>query len=89
MAEIKTFELKNKLGMHARPAAAFVKIAQKFKSEIFLEHNGQTVNGKSILGLLTMACPYKGKLTVRVEGPDAAEAMKTLGELIENKFGED
>jgi len=89
LTEIKTFELKNKLGMHARPAAAFVKIAQKFKSEIFLEHNGQTVNGKSILGLLTMACPYKGKLTVRVEGHDAAEAMKTLGELIENKFGED
>ncbi|MEN6489701.1 MAG: HPr family phosphocarrier protein [Smithella sp.] len=89
MVEIKTFELKNKLGMHARPAAAFVKIAQKFKSDIYLEHNGQTVNGKSILGLLTMACPYKGKLTIRVDGPDVEEAMKALGALIENKFGED
>lgn len=89
MAEIKTFELKNKLGLHARPAAAFVKIAQQFKSDIYLERNGQTVNGKSILGLLTMACPYNGKLTIRIEGPDMAEAMKALGTLIENKFGED
>ncbi|MEN6374465.1 MAG: HPr family phosphocarrier protein [Smithella sp.] len=89
MAEIKTFELKNKLGLHARPAAAFVKIAQQFKSDIYIECNGQTVNGKSILGLLTMACPYKGKLTIRIEGPDMAEAMKALGTLIENKFGED
>ena len=77
------------MGMHARPAAAFVKIAQQFKSDIYIERNGQTVNGKSILGLLTMACPYNGKLTIRVEGPDMAEAMKALGALIENKFGED
>jgi phosphocarrier protein len=89
LAEVKTFELKNKLGMHARPAANLVKVAQKFKSDIYLEYNGQTVNGKSILGLLTMACPYKGKLTVRIEGPDEAEAMQALGALIENKFGED
>jgi len=89
LAEIKTFELKNKLGLHAGPAAAFVKIAQQFKSDIYLERNGQTVNGKSILGLLTMACPYNGKLTIRIEGPDMAEAMKALGTLIENKFGED
>lgn len=89
MVEIKTFTLKNKLGMHARPAAAFVKIAQQFKSEIFIERNGQTINGKSILGILTMACPYEGKLTIRVEGPDEKAAMKALENLIENKFGED
>ncbi len=77
------------MGMHARPAAAFVKTALQFKSDIYIERDGQTVNGKSILGLLTMACPYKGKLTLRVEGPDMAEAMKALETLIENKFGED
>jgi phosphocarrier protein HPr len=89
LVEIKTFELKNKLGMHARPAAAFVKTAQQFKSDIYIERNGQTINGKSILGILTLACPYNGKLTIRVEGPDVPEAMKALETLIENKFGED
>jgi phosphocarrier protein HPr len=86
---VKTFELKNKLGMHARPAAAFVKIAQQFKSDIYLERNGQTINGKSILGILTMACPQKGILTIKTEGPDEQAAMKALENLIENKFGED
>jgi len=89
LVEIRTFTLKNKLGMHARPAANFVKIAQQFKSDIYIERNGQTVNGKSILGLLTLACPYNGTLTIRAEGQDVLAAMKALGNLIENKFGED
>ncbi len=75
--------------MHARPAAAFVKIAQQFKSDIYVERNGQTVNGKSILGLLTLACPQGAVLTLRIDGPDVLEAMKALEGLIENKFGED
>jgi phosphocarrier protein HPr len=87
--EIKTFKLKNKLGMHARPAALFVKTAQQFKSDIYLERNGQTINGKSILGILTLACPKGGALTIRADGVDAVEAMTALENLIENKFGED
>lgn len=75
--------------MHARPAAAFVKISQHYKSDIFIERNGQTINGKSILGILTMACPYEAKLTVRAEGPDEKAAMNALETLIENKFGEE
>ena len=75
--------------MHARPAAAFVKIAQQFKSDIYIERNGQTVNGKSILGILTLACPRGGTLTIRAEGSDVLAAMKALENLIENKFGED
>jgi phosphocarrier protein HPr len=89
LIEIKTFKLKNKLGMHARPAAAFVKIAQQFKSDIYIERNGQTVNGKSILGILTLACPHNERLTIRIEGQDVLAAMKALENLIENKFGED
>jgi phosphocarrier protein HPr len=89
LIEIKTFKLKNKLGMHARPAASFVKIAQQFKSDIYIERNGQTVNGKSILGILTLACPRGGILTIRAEGSDVLAAMKALENLIENKFGED
>jgi phosphocarrier protein HPr len=89
VTEIKTFKLKNKLGMHARAAASFVRIAQQFKAEVYIERNGQTVNGKSILGILTLACPKGGVLTIRAEGADAQDAMAALENLIENKFGED
>lgn len=89
MGEMKTFKLKNKLGMHARAAAAFVRIAQQYQAEIFIERNGQTVNGKSILGILTLACPMGGALTVRAEGVDAMKALDELEKLIENKFGEE
>jgi phosphocarrier protein HPr len=89
LIEIKTLKLKNKLGMHARAAASFVKIAQQFKSNVYIERNGQIVNGKSILGILTLACPYGGMLTLKIEGKDAVAALKQLEKLIENKFGED
>lgn len=89
MVEIKTLKLKNKLGMHARAAAAFVKIAHQFKADVYIECDGQTVNGKSILGILTIACPHGGMLTLRVEGEDAIAALEQLEKLIENKFGED
>lgn len=75
--------------MHARAAASFVKVAQKFSADIFIERNGQTVNGKSILGILTLACPMGGMITVRTEGVDACDALQAIEELIENKFGED
>lgn len=86
---MKTFKLKNKLGMHARAAALFVRIAQKYQAEIFIERNGQTVNGKSILGILTLACPMGGMITVSAEGADASQALAELEDLIENKFGEE
>jgi phosphocarrier protein len=86
---MKTFKLKNKLGLHARAAASFVRIAQKYKAEILIERNGQTVNGKSILGILTLACPMGGMITVTAEGADAALALDDLEALIENKFGEE
>lgn len=86
---MKTFKLKNKLGMHARAAAAFVRVAQKFQAEIYIERNGQTVNGKSILGILTLACPLGGMITVRAEGADSAQSIAAIEALIENKFGEE
>jgi phosphocarrier protein len=75
--------------MHARPAAAFVKIAQQYNADIYIDRNGQTVNGKSILGILTMACPKGGALTIKADGDDAFAAIAALENLIENKFGED
>jgi phosphocarrier protein len=89
MEEIRTVKLKNRLGMHARAAAALVKAARQFEAKISLEHNGQTVDGDSILDILTLACPYGGKLTIRARGQDALAAVEALEELIENKFGED
>jgi phosphocarrier protein len=75
--------------MHARAAASFVKIAQQYKADIYIDRNGQTVNGKSILGILTLACPKGGALTIKADGDDALAAMVALENLIENKFGED
>jgi phosphocarrier protein HPr len=88
LTEIRTIKLKNKLGMHARAAATLVKVAQQFKAEIYLERNGQTANGKSILGILTLDCPKGGMLTIKAEGIDALTAIEAVVKLIENKFGE-
>jgi phosphocarrier protein HPr len=89
LTETRTLKLKNKLGMHARSAASFVKVAQQFKAKIYIERNGQTVNGDSILDILTLGCPYGGMLTIRAEGDDASMALDELEKLIENKFGEE
>ena len=89
MTETRTLKLKNKLGMHARSAASFVKVAQQFKAKIYIERDGQTVNGDSILDILTLGCPYGGMLTIKAEGDDASMAIEELEKLIENKFGED
>lgn len=87
--ETKTLKLKNKLGMHARAAATFVKLAQQFQANIYIERNGQTVAGNSILDILTLGCPYGGQLTIKAEGTDASAALEELEKLIENKFGEE
>lgn len=89
MVEIQTFVIKNKLGLHARVAAKIVNVASQYKAKIFLERDGEEVNGKSLLGILTLACPKGSRITVRAEGPDAREAMEDLGRLIRDKFGED
>jgi len=88
MIEIRTFELKNKLGLHARVAAKLVTLARGFKSRIYLEREGREVNGKSLLGILTLACPQGSRVTVRAEGADALQVMENLEELFESKFGE-
>lgn len=85
----KTFTIKNKLGLHARAAAMLVQVSNKFKAKIFLEKDGMQVNGKSILGILTLACPKGSSLVVSAEGTDEDKALEEIGRLIENKFGED
>ncbi len=82
------FTIRNRLGLHARAAAQFVKKASSYTSEVWVEKDGQTVNGKSIMGLLMLACPIGTKLTVRVKGVDEQEAFADLGKLIDDGFGE-
>lgn len=88
MVEIQTFEITNRLGIHARVAAKLVETASRFQSEIFLEKDGVEVNGRSILGILTLYCPQGSRLTIRVAGEDSGEAIAAFARLIGEKFGE-
>ncbi len=84
----KKVTIKNRLGLHARPATKFAQLASKFDSEIALIRNGKSVDGKSILEVLTLSCPKGTVLTIRANGKDAEEAVDALKILVENGFGE-
>jgi len=85
----QSFTIQNELGMHARAATRFVQIANRYKAEVDVEKDGQVVNGKSIMGVLMLVASQGSTITVRTRGEDAAEAMASLAELIQSKFGED
>src|SRR2546423_14325083 len=85
----KEITIINRLGMHARPAAMFVRIASRYRSEVWVEKEGEKINGKSIMGLMMLAAGQGSKLNICCEGPDADKAMEELEELIQNKFNED
>lgn len=85
----KEITIVNRLGMHARPAAMFVRIASRFRCEVWVGKEGEHINGKSIMGLMMLAAGQGSKLSIRCEGPDAAQAMQELEALIAAKFSED
>ncbi len=85
----KEIPIVNRLGLHARPAAMFVRIASRYRSEIWVSKEGEEVNGKSIMGLMMLAAGQGSKLRVRCEGPDAEKALEELEELIKARFNED
>jgi phosphocarrier protein HPr len=85
----KEITIINRLGLHARPAAMFVRIASRFRSEVWVEKEGEQINGKSIMGLMMLAAGQGSKLTIRCEGPDADKVMEELEELIQQKFNEE
>jgi len=85
----QTCTIKNQLGLHARSSAKLVQISQPFSADLFIRFDGEEVDGKSILNLLTLACPFGSEITVRTEGAQAEELMAVVGALIEDKFGED
>lgn len=82
------YTIVNALGLHARAAAQLVKLANRFRCDVFLEKDEQEVNGKSIMGVLMLAATRGSSILVRTEGEDAEPALKAIGELIENGFGE-
>ena len=84
----KIFVINNKLGLHARPAAVFVQTANRFESSVEVQKEELTIDGKSIMGIMTLAAEMGSSITVRATGKDAALAMEALGKLIESNFGE-
>ncbi len=84
----RSFVIVNALGLHARAAAQLVQIANRYRSEIHVEKDGMNVNGKSIMGVLTLAAAKGSTITVSCEGDDAEHAMTELAKMIENGFGE-
>ena len=85
----KEVTIVNRLGMHARPAAMFVRVASRYRSEVWVEKEGEQINGKSIMGLMMLAAGQGSKLLIRCQGPDADEAIAELAELIAKRFNED
>jgi phosphocarrier protein len=85
----KDIPIINRLGLHARPAAMFVRISSKYRCEVWVAKEGEEVNGKSIMGLMMLAAGQGSKLHIRCEGPDADKAMEELEELIKARFNED
>ena len=92
MSKIKLtreFTIKNQFGIHARPAALFVKLASRYDSEVMVEKDHNKVSGKSIMGLLTLEASLGSKLKVTAEGHDAKEVLDELEALIDGKFEEE
>jgi phosphocarrier protein HPr len=84
-----TFSIRNRLGLHARASALFVKKATEFDSDVWMEKDGARVNGKSIMGLLMLACPLGSTIKLTTEGTDEEEAFRELGMLIDEGFYEE
>ena len=84
----KRLTIKNKLGLHARPAALFVQATSKFNCDIFVRKGKQKVNGKSIMGLMMLAAGQGTSLNIEASGPDAKRALTEIEKLVNNNFGE-
>ncbi len=84
----RTMRIVNELGLHARPAAEFVKVASRFTADIVVSKDSVAVNGKSIMGVMTLAAECGSEITVRAEGDDAEMAVTALADLVTRGFNE-
>ena len=82
-------QIRNRLGMHARPAAQFVRCASRFAADVFVSRDGIEVNGKSIMGVMMLAAEQGSEIRIRAEGADAENAVRELAELVQQGFHED
>lgn len=85
----KELTIMNRLGLHARPSAMFVKTASRFRAEIWVEKDGERVNGKSIMGLMMLAAGQGSKLLISCEGADAEKALAEIEAVVVRKFDEE
>jgi phosphocarrier protein len=85
----RDFVIENRVGLHARPAAVCVQVANKFKSKILVRRDGKSVSAKSILGVLSLGAEKGMRISVEIEGEDEQEAMKAFSELVANRFGDE
>ncbi|HUI66260.1 MAG TPA: HPr family phosphocarrier protein [Bacteroidota bacterium] len=85
----RTVTILNKKGLHTRPAASLVKTAARFQAELTIRKDNFEINGKSIIGVMTLAAEEGSKLTLRLDGPDEEQAAAALVELFERKFDEE
>ncbi len=85
----RTLAILNQSGLHARPSAEFVKLANRFAADVFVRRDDLEVNGKSIMGMMMLAAECGCEITIRTSGQDAETAIQELAGLIERRFGED
>ena len=86
---VHTLQIRNKYGLHARPAAEFVKLASRFQSDVWVRKQDLEVNGKSIMGMMMLAAECGAEITIRAAGADASDAVDQLVALVNNRFGEE
>ncbi|MBA7534757.1 Phosphocarrier protein HPr [subsurface metagenome] len=85
----KKITITNRAGIHARPAALLVQTANQFESQIFLEKEAEKVNGKSIMGIITLGASYNSEINIVADGDDEKEAVEAIANLFKKKFEED
>jgi phosphocarrier protein len=85
----KTVKVINRAGVHARPAALLVQVAKDFKCDIFFERDTDRINGKSIMGIITLGAAYGSEIKIIADGPDEQEAVDALIHLFQTKFEEE
>ena len=84
----KVVEVLNRAGIHARPAALIVKVANQFSSQLYMEKDRMKINGKSIMGIITLGAAYKSLITISTEGADEEDAIAAIEKLFLNRFEE-
>ncbi len=85
----RSVRIRNRLGLHARPAAEFVKAASRYDADVLVRKDELEVNGKSIMGMMMLAAEYGSEITIRASGTDSEAALNDLVRLVEGRFGEE